>query len=116
MIAAQGYQESRLDQNQRSKAGAIGIMQILPTTAAHPKVAIPNIHVAENNIHAGVKYLWHLREVYFSGKEFSSLDRVLFSLGAYNAGLGNIARARVRAKSMGLDASRIDTLSLGPSG
>ncbi|MFT7563996.1 MAG: membrane-bound lytic murein transglycosylase MltF, partial [Bacteroidia bacterium] len=34
MIAAQGYQESRLDQNVRSSAGAVGVMQLLPSTAA----------------------------------------------------------------------------------
>ena len=30
MLAAQGYQESTLDQNKRSDAGAVGIMQIMP--------------------------------------------------------------------------------------
>ena len=32
MLAAQGYQESRLNQSARSRAGAIGIMQIMPKT------------------------------------------------------------------------------------
>ncbi|MEZ5866714.1 MAG: lytic transglycosylase F [Geminicoccaceae bacterium] len=43
MLAAQGYQESRIDQSLRSPAGAIGVMQILPSTAADPNVGIDDI-------------------------------------------------------------------------
>ena len=81
-------------------------MQLLPTTAADPNVGIPEIHLAEQNIHAGVKYLNYLQERYFSDEAFSPLDRVLFSFGAYNAGPRNIAKARARAKKMGLDPNR----------
>ena len=103
MIAAQGFQESRLDQSKRSHAGAIGIMQVLLSTAADPKVGIPDIHEAEQNVHAGVKYLRFLRDHYFTKPEIDPLDRVLFSFAAYNAGPGNIARARRRAKTMKFD-------------
>ena len=106
MIMAQGYQESKLDQSRRSKAGAVGIMQVLPTTAADPNVGIPNIDDAESNVHAGVKYLRFLRDRYFSDPEIAPLDQVLFSLAAYNAGPANIARARKRARKMGLDPNR----------
>ena len=40
MLAAQGFQESGLQQDRRSPAGAIGIMQIKPSTAKDPNVAI----------------------------------------------------------------------------
>src|SRR3546814_4263067 len=53
MVGAQGYQESKLDQSARSKAGAIGIMQLLPSTAVDPNVGIPDITTERNNIHAG---------------------------------------------------------------
>ena len=66
LIAAQGYQESRLDQSERSAAGAIGIMQLMPATARDPNVGIPDIEVAERNVEAGVKYLRHLRDDYFA--------------------------------------------------
>ena len=103
MIAAQGYQESRLDQAKRSLAGAIGIMQVLPATAADPNVNVQNIEQAENNVDAGTKYLRFLRDRYFSDPGLEPLDSVLFSLAAYNAGPRNIARARNKAAAMGLD-------------
>ncbi len=106
MVAAQGYQESKLDQRKRSSAGAVGVMQLLPTTARDPKVGIPDIHLTEQNIHAGVKYLKHLRESYFNDEKISPLDRVLLSFAAYNAGPGNIAKARAQAKRMDLDPNR----------
>ena len=106
MIAAQGYQESKLDQSKRSPAGAIGIMQVLPATAADKNVNIDNIEKAEQNVHAGVKYLRFLRERYFSDQAIEPLDRVLFSFAAYNAGPANITRARKKAASMGFDSNQ----------
>ena len=55
MLAALGYQESRLDQRKKSYTGAIGVMQILPSTARDKNVNIPNITRLEPNIHAGTK-------------------------------------------------------------
>ena len=103
LIAAQGYQESSLDQSERSDAGAIGIMQLMPATARDPNVDIPDIEVAERNIEAGVKYLRHLRDAYFSDPAITPFDQACFAFAAYNAGPGNIRKARARAASMGLD-------------
>jgi membrane-bound lytic murein transglycosylase MltF len=106
MIAAQAYQESGFDQSKRSAAGAVGIMQLLPSTAADPVVGIPDISAAEDNIHAGVKYLRWIRDHYFSSEEISPLDRVLLSFAAYNAGPGNTIRARRKARQLGFDPNR----------
>jgi membrane-bound lytic murein transglycosylase MltF len=103
MIAAQGYQESRLDQSKRSRVGAIGVMQLMPTTARDPNVGIPDVHLQEPNIHAGVKYLRFLRDRYYSDPALSTLDQTLFSFAAYNAGPGNITKARKRATKLGLN-------------
>jgi len=103
MIGAQGYQESQLDQSARSHAGAIGIMQLLPTTAADPNVGIPDITTERDNIHAGVRYLRFLRDRYFSEPAINALDQVLLSFAAYNAGPGNIAKSRKLAAKMGLN-------------
>ncbi len=106
MITAQGYQESKLDQSVRSEAGAVGIMQVLPTTAADPNVGIEGIDEVGPNVHAGVKYLRFLKDRYFSDSEISPLDQMLFTFAAYNAGPGNIAKARRRAVKMGLHPNR----------
>jgi membrane-bound lytic murein transglycosylase MltF len=106
MIAAQGYQESRLDQSARSPVGAIGIMQIMPATAADRAVNIPNIEEADPNVHAGVRYLRHLRRHYFDKPELTRLNQNLFAFAAYNAGPGNVNKARRRAEKMGLDRNQ----------
>ncbi len=103
MIGAQAYQESRLDQSKRSPVGAVGVMQVMPATAGDPNVGVPDIHQTEPNIHAGVKYLRFLRDRYFSDPKLLPVDRTLFSFAAYNAGPGNIAKARKRAEQMGFD-------------
>ena len=105
LIAAQGYQESRLDQSKRSPAGAIGIMQVMPATSLDPNVSIPEIEVAERNVEAGVKYLRFLRNRYFSGPDINPFDQACFAFAAYNAGPAGIRKARARAASMGLDAN-----------
>ena len=106
IIAAQAYQESRFDHSKRSPAGAVGVMQLMPTTAADKAVGIPDIESLENNVHAGIKYLDWLRRTYYSDEDIEALDRVLFSFAAYNAGPGNMRKARRRAERMGLDPDR----------
>ena len=103
MVAAQGYQESRLDQSVRSPVGAIGVMQILPSTAADPSVGIPGIEDLENNIHAGVKYLRFMRDNYFSDEGLDDLNAALLSFAGYNGGPNRIARLRQEATEIGLD-------------
>jgi membrane-bound lytic murein transglycosylase MltF len=103
MVLAQAYQESKLDHSLKSPAGAVGVMQILPDTAADPNVAIPDISTIDNNVHAGVRYLRFLRERYFSDPEITDLDQTLLSFAAYNAGPANIAKARKKATELGLD-------------
>ena len=103
MVAALAYQESRLDQSQRSPAGAVGVMQILPTTAKDPNVNIPNIEEVENNIHAGVKYLRFLRDQYFEKESMDEANKTLFTFASYNAGPAKVAKLRLEAEKAGLD-------------
>jgi membrane-bound lytic murein transglycosylase MltF len=103
MVAALAYQESRIDQSLRSPAGAIGVMQMLPSTAQDPNVNIPNIEVLENNIHAGVKYLRFLRDQYFEKEPMTEANKTLFTFASYNAGPGKVAKLRREAEKTGLD-------------
>ena len=103
LLAAQGFQESRLDQSVRSPVGAIGVMQLLPSTAKDKNVAIPNIDELEPNIEAGAKYMAFLKERYFSGPELDDLNGSLLALASYNAGPGRIRRLRREAAERGYD-------------
>jgi membrane-bound lytic murein transglycosylase MltF len=106
LVTAQGYQESRLDQSVRSKAGAVGIMQMLPTTARDPKVGIPDISKADRNIHAGIKYLNFIREQYFGDLADDRFNQTLFALASYNAGPARIRSLRAKAEEQGYDPNR----------
>jgi membrane-bound lytic murein transglycosylase MltF len=103
MTTALAYQESMLDHSKRSHVGAIGIMQLMPTTAADKNVGIPDIENLESNIHAGTKYLRFLRDRYFDDREISRLNQGLFTFAAYNAGPARVAKLRKEASELGLD-------------
>lgn len=104
MLAAQGYQESNLNQNARSQVGAIGIMQIMPATGAELRVG--DIRLAEPNIHGGAKYMDRLMTNYFGDAQFDDNNRALFAFAAYNAGPGRIASMRKEAARRGLDPNK----------
>ncbi len=106
MVAAVGYQESRLDQGRQSAAGAVGVMQVLPSTAGDPNVAISAIDTVDGNIHAGVKYLRFLHDRYFTADQMDELDRWLFTFAAYNAGPARVSGLRRSAADRDLDPDR----------
>ena len=104
MLAALGYQESRLDQSLKSSRGAVGIMQILPSTAKDKNIGIPDINKAEANIHAGTKYLSYMNSRYFANDpNIDSLNKTLFTFASYNAGPAKISQLRREAEKMGLN-------------
>jgi membrane-bound lytic murein transglycosylase MltF len=104
MIAAQGYQESALDQSERSKSGAVGVMQMKPSSAREPDIAIEGIEEsAERNIEAGNKYLRFLITKYVSDPQLDPTNQTLLAFAAYNAGPGSLHKFREKAKAMGLN-------------
>jgi membrane-bound lytic murein transglycosylase MltF len=104
MLAAQGYQESRLDQNVKSRVGAVGVMQVMPATGKEMKVG--DVRQTEENIHAGTKYLRTVLDRYFADAELDGLNRQLFAFASYNAGPARIAKLRKEAVKRGLDPNR----------
>lgn len=101
MLAAQGYQESGLNQNARSHVGAVGVMQIMPETGKELRVG--DISVTEPNIHAGAKYMDKLMTKYFADAPFDDQNRALFAFASYNAGPGRVAKMRKIAEKEGLN-------------
>jgi membrane-bound lytic murein transglycosylase MltF len=101
LMGAQGYQESQLNQNAKSRTGAIGIMQLKPATGKQMNVG--DIRQADANIAAGTKYMRFMIDQYFAHEQMSSLDKTLFTFASYNAGVGRIAEMRKEAARRGLN-------------
>lgn len=102
-LLSQGYQESRLDQSVRSRVGAIGIMQLMPATAAAPPILLRGIERADVNVRAGAKYMRFLIDHYFSEPGLVAEERLRLALAAYNAGPGRVRQLRALTAQAGLD-------------
>jgi len=103
MMAAQAYQESGLDQGRKSHVGAVGVMQVLPTTASDRNVNIAEIEKLENNIHAGIKYMRFIVNRYYKDESIDDLNKMLFAFASYNAGPAKVRRLRKKTAVMGLN-------------
>ena len=101
LMGAQGYQESQLNQAVRSKVGAIGVMQVMPTTGK--ELGVGDITKVEANIHAGVKYMRWMIDQYYGKEPMTKLDKALFAFASYNAGAGRVSQLRQAAAKRGLD-------------
>ena len=101
LMAAQGYQESRLDQNVKSHVGAVGVMQVMPPTGKELNVG--DISQLEPNIHAGVKYMRFVRDEFFEDQPMDDLNKSLFTFASYNAGPGRIRQLRRETERRGLN-------------
>lgn len=106
LLAAVAYQESEMNHHRRSRSGAIGLMQVMPSTSKDTHIDIQNINNPENNVHAGTKYLAVLRDVYFPAPELPSHERIHFILAAYNAGPNRIQQCRRLAAKLGYDPNQ----------
>ncbi|SAL03167.1 extracellular solute-binding protein [Caballeronia calidae] len=101
LMAAQGYQESRLDQSVKSRVGAVGVMQIMPNTGKELNVG--DISKTQPNIEAGVKYMRVMIDRYYANEPMTNLDKVLFTFASYNAGPARVAKLRKEAAERGLN-------------
>ena len=101
LMAAQGYQESRLDQRAKSPVGAIGVMQLMPETGKEQKVG--DVRKIDPNVHAGVKYMRFIRDSFFENEPMDDLNKGLFTFAAYNAGPGRVRQLRQEAGQRGLN-------------
>ena len=106
LIAAQVYQESHLNPWAKSRAGARGLMQIMPATGR--SLGVTDLFDPVQNINAGVQ---HLKNLFEHFKAVPGKDRLLIALAAYNIGQGHIHDARKLAKKKGLDPNKWESLS-----
>ena len=103
MLAALGYQESRLNQDKRSPRGAVGIMQVIPKYAAASPINVKNVTEAQGNIEAAARILHHIADTYFTDPHLTLLEKTLMVFASYHVGPTRIARLRKLAKEQGLN-------------
>jgi len=105
LLAAQGFQESAFDPNAVSWAGAQGLMQLMPKTAAHYG-AQDNVFDPETNIRGAVKLICNLNS------QFSDItnsdERINFILASYNGGQGHVRDAMALAQKYGANPHKWD--------
>jgi peptidoglycan lytic transglycosylase len=98
LLAAVIYQESKFDASAHSKSGAVGLMQLTPSTARGIAIRtggstfrVSDLTNPELNIRYGSWYLEHLFQKYRD-------ERLV--LAAYNAGPGNVDRWRAEGRGI----------------
>lgn len=99
LIAAQAYQESAFDPEAVSFMGAMGLMQLMPSTAKSVGVSQDRVFDAETNVKGAVRLINQLNSHYASITNKD--ERINFILAAYNAGPGHVDDARALAKKYG---------------
>lgn len=103
LIAAQCYQESGFDPQAVSGAGARGLMQIMPATAANYGVAAADLFQASKNVHTAGRHIATLNKNFIHIR--SNSERIKFVLAAYNGGEGHIRDAMRLCEKYGGNAS-----------
>lgn len=93
LIAAQIRQESSFNPKAISRAGAKGLMQLMPGTAK--EVGVSRVYHPRENIAGGVFYL---RKMYDRFPKVKTHNRVKFALASYNGGIGRVFDARSIAR------------------
>ena len=104
VFKAQGLAESQLNPGARSWVGALGIMQLMPSTFKEVQSNNPefvDVNDPEWNIAAGIYYNRQLWKAWT--KNESAPDRLSFVFGSYNAGRGTILKAQNQAAKSALD-------------
>lgn len=102
LLVSQMFQESRFDPDAVSWAGAKGLFQVMPKTAA--ELGVRDLEKPQNGILAGVAYLDWVRERarYMNPRDEENL--MWFTLASYNAGSGHVKDAIRLAKQKGWQA------------
>lgn len=101
LLASIAYHESRFDPTVVSWAGAKGIMQLMPATAAAFGLGEDSIAIPEPNIRAAVRSIKSVEGSMQRIKDDN--ERIKFILAAYNCGVGHVFDAMALAEKYGKD-------------
>ncbi len=108
LILAIIRQESYFNATARSRAGAFGLMQLMPRTgeSLQNTLELENTRDPKNNLIAGIYYYAALVSQF---REFGD-EKYKFALAAYNAGLGRVIDAMTITAYFGKDYKQWDNV------
>lgn len=98
-IASLIYQESQFKADTNSWVGAVGLMQLMPSTAK--AFGVTNAKDPNQNITAGVEYLDYLMDFWEDIPD--STQRIKFALASYNCGMAHVIDAQRLAEKYDYD-------------
>lgn len=102
LLVSQMYQESRFDPKAKSHAGALGLMQVMPRTAA--QFGYSNLYEPDTNIAASLAFIEWLNDRFPDSLPLE--ERIYFNLAAYNAGHAHVHDARRLAQKLGKNPNK----------
>lgn len=105
LLASIGYNESRFNNSAESRFGAVGVMQLMPSTANSLGFSSESLQNPESNINAAAKLL-NILDKSLSLKVEDPEERIKFVVAAYNSGLGHIYDAIALADKYGLNSQK----------
>ena len=105
LLSAIIYNESRFHHEANSSKGAVGLMQIRSRKYTVDTLLIPSV-----NLEIGTNYLGRLRQL-FGPFAADSVECLKFTLAAYNAGEGRILTTIQKARELGVDTGRWDSVA-----
>ena len=109
LLAAQCYQESGFDPEAVSSMGALGLMQLMPSTADALGVPEEKRFDPEQNIAAAARYIKRVSQSFSDIKDAG--ERIRFTLAAYNGGVGHVQDAQTLARKAGRDPQHWDDVA-----
>ncbi len=101
LLAAMSYQESGFDPQAVSSMGAMGLMQLMPSTADAMGVPRDKRFDPEQNISASTRYIRKVSQSFSDIKDAE--ERIKFTLAAYNGGVGHVQDAQTLTRKAGRD-------------
>ncbi|EIM73883.1 lytic transglycosylase [Nitritalea halalkaliphila LW7] len=90
LLASLVYKESQFDNEAKSYAGALGLLQLMPVTLE--RFGVDNPLDPHESLMGGVQYLRYL-DVFWKDKVPDSQERIKFILASYNIGHGHVLDA-----------------------
>lgn len=103
LISAIAFAESRFEHDVVSHAGAVGLMQVMPSVARGFDVAHTEMTDPLTNVRLGVALLNRISKTFRFPRSISETDRLSITLAAYNCGVGRVLDARRLAVKYGED-------------